>query len=237
MYCSMSTVPARDPMILPSVQHGTYTIPIVLPGTSKQGACLRTLTPLALRCTPSREHRERKENRATPSSVPAQAMSGKTVTVLMRVALKEGGKRSKSIVSKEALGQGRQRGVCTEWQTGQGFGFVLGENSKSTFAHHSSVDRDGYRALRVGELVSFEYESRRDQNGRWKNHAVRIRTVDGERLAPLGCKLDLRGRPVVEVDSYGHPIGDGDGKANGLAQLDDSNSIYEATLSERDAQT
>lgn len=38
----------------------------------------------------------------------------------------------------------------------RGFGFITGENGEDYFVHYSSIEVDGYKALKMGQVVSFE---------------------------------------------------------------------------------
>lgn len=162
-------------------------------------------------------------------------MSGaKTVSVLMRVALN--GANSRPVAAMAKL-----RGACTQWDTSKGYGFILGEDSKSIFCHNAAVKREGFRALRVGELVTFRVEMHKDDGGNVRPRAVDIETLDGKQLPPLACKLSHNGRPMVEVDSRGVPTGrkignqkDGGGEA-GLPQ--GPGQEFEASISVQDAET
>ena len=38
----------------------------------------------------------------------------------------------------------------------KGYGFIMREGEDDVFVHYSSIEGDGFRTLREGELVSFE---------------------------------------------------------------------------------
>lgn len=40
----------------------------------------------------------------------------------------------------------------------KGFGFILAENGKDVFVHHSVIEGTGFRTLQDGETVEYEYE-------------------------------------------------------------------------------
>ena len=53
----------------------------------------------------------------------------------------------------------------------KGYGFIiLDEGSEDFFAHYSSIQMDGYKTLKAGELVSFEI-----LEGPKGSHAINIR--------------------------------------------------------------
>lgn len=39
----------------------------------------------------------------------------------------------------------------------KGFGFIVGPEGKDVFVHFSSIDGDGFRALKDGEQVEFDF--------------------------------------------------------------------------------
>jgi cold shock protein len=41
----------------------------------------------------------------------------------------------------------------------KGFGFIVGPSGQDVFVHFSSIDGDGFRALRDGETVEYELNS------------------------------------------------------------------------------
>jgi cold shock protein len=42
------------------------------------------------------------------------------------------------------------------FDTKKGFGFILGPEGQDVFVHFSSIEGDGYRSLKDGELVDYE---------------------------------------------------------------------------------
>ena len=38
----------------------------------------------------------------------------------------------------------------------KGYGFIIGEQGQDVFVHYSSIEGDGFRALRDGEVVDYE---------------------------------------------------------------------------------
>ena len=63
----------------------------------------------------------------------------------------------------------------------KGYGFVLAdEGGEDVFVHHSSIEMEGYRTLRVGQEVTFDIKE-----GPKGAHAVNIRvTGEGDGLPP-----------------------------------------------------
>ena len=56
----------------------------------------------------------------------------------------------------------------------KGYGFILPEDgSEDFFAHYSSVEMEGYKTLKAGQLVSFEI-----LEGPKGSHAINIQTID-----------------------------------------------------------
>lgn len=53
----------------------------------------------------------------------------------------------------------------------KGFGFVLNEEGEDVFVHYTSIDGDGFRCLRNGQIV--EYEEHESDSG-LKGSKVRI---------------------------------------------------------------
>ena len=39
----------------------------------------------------------------------------------------------------------------------KGYGFILGPQGQDVFVHYSSIEGDGFRALREGEPVEYDY--------------------------------------------------------------------------------
>jgi CspA family cold shock protein len=38
----------------------------------------------------------------------------------------------------------------------KGYGFIVGPDGRDVFVHYSSIEAEGYRALREGQLVEYE---------------------------------------------------------------------------------
>lgn len=46
---------------------------------------------------------------------------------------------------------------CVKWfDTKKGYGFIVGPGGQDVFVHYSSIDGEGFRALREGEVVQYE---------------------------------------------------------------------------------
>lgn len=41
----------------------------------------------------------------------------------------------------------------------KGFGFIQGESGQDIFVHHSAIVADGFRTLKEGESVEYDYEA------------------------------------------------------------------------------
>jgi CspA family cold shock protein len=54
-------------------------------------------------------------------------------------------------------------GTVKWFDTKKGFGFIVNEDGKDVFVHFSSIEGDGFRALKDGETV--EYEELRGDKG------------------------------------------------------------------------
>ncbi len=46
---------------------------------------------------------------------------------------------------------------CVKWfDTKKGYGFIVGPEGRDVFVHYTSIDGEGFRSLREGEVVQFE---------------------------------------------------------------------------------
>lgn len=67
-----------------------------------------------------------------------------------------------------------QNGVVKWFNNAKGFGFILPESGdEDIFAHYSSIDMDGYKTLKAGQVVSFD-----TVNGPKGLHATHIHSAD-----------------------------------------------------------
>lgn len=48
------------------------------------------------------------------------------------------------------------RGSVKWFDTKKGYGFIVGPEGKDVFVHYTSIEGDGFRALREGEEVEYE---------------------------------------------------------------------------------
>ena len=56
----------------------------------------------------------------------------------------------------------------------KGYGFILSENSgEDYFAHYTSIQMDGYKTLKAGQVVSFEI-----LEGPKGSHAINIQALE-----------------------------------------------------------
>lgn len=58
----------------------------------------------------------------------------------------------------------------------KGFGFLVNDDGEDVFVHYTSIDGDGFRCLRNGQMV--EYEEEGSDNG-LKGSNVRIAEIGG----------------------------------------------------------
>jgi len=49
------------------------------------------------------------------------------------------------------------KGTVKWFNDTKGFGFILNDDGQDVFVHFSSIEGDGYRTLREGQNVEFEY--------------------------------------------------------------------------------
>lgn len=50
------------------------------------------------------------------------------------------------------------RGTVKWFDSKKGFGFILGEGGEDIFVHFSVIQGDGFRSLKDGESVDYEFE-------------------------------------------------------------------------------
>lgn len=50
------------------------------------------------------------------------------------------------------------QGTVKWFNDSKGFGFILNEQGEDVFVHFSSIQGDGYRTLREGQMVEYEVE-------------------------------------------------------------------------------
>ena len=62
------------------------------------------------------------------------------------------------------------------FDTKKGFGFILGPEGQDVFVHFSSIEGDGYRSLKDGELV--DYELVKGAKGYSAAHVKRVVVAD-----------------------------------------------------------
>ena len=48
------------------------------------------------------------------------------------------------------------KGTVKWFNQEKGFGFITGEDGKDVFAHFSQIQKDGFKTLNEGELVTFD---------------------------------------------------------------------------------
>ncbi len=60
----------------------------------------------------------------------------------------------------------------------KGFGFIVGPEGQDVFVHFSSIEGDGFRSLRDGEMV--EYELLQGEKGFSAQHVKRVVAAENE---------------------------------------------------------
>lgn len=78
------------------------------------------------------------------------------------------------------------RGTVKWFDCKKGFGFVIDENGKDVFVHYTSIDGDGFRCLRDGQVVEYD-KITGDKGLQGKN--VRIVEIPDSR--PKSAQKDL----------------------------------------------
>lgn len=53
----------------------------------------------------------------------------------------------------------RQTGTVKWFNPAKGYGFISREGEEDVFVHFSSIQMDGYKLLKVGQIVEFEMEN------------------------------------------------------------------------------
>ena len=62
---------------------------------------------------------------------------------------------------------------CEGWVSAQkGFGFIVNAGGQDVFVHFSTIEADGFRSLKDGEIV--EYESEEGEKGLHAKHVRRL---------------------------------------------------------------
>lgn len=63
------------------------------------------------------------------------------------------------------------------FDTKKGFGFIINPDGKDVFVHYTSIDGEGFRALKDGEQV--EYEQIEGDKGLLAKHVKRVMVKQG----------------------------------------------------------
>ena len=90
------------------------------------------------------------------------------------------------------------RGTVKWFNNAKGYGFILADESGGDiFAHYSSIEMDGYKTLKAGQVVNFELV-----NGDKGMHAAHIQAED----MPTGDQTVAPGQlePVIAAENYNH---------------------------------
>lgn len=85
---------------------------------------------------------------------------------------------SKSLIKNYKNKQARRfcmkTGIVKWFNNAKGYGFILAEDSnEDLFAHYSTIQMDGYRTLKAGQVVQFETKP-----GEKGTHAINIHTAE-----------------------------------------------------------
>jgi cold shock protein len=87
-----------------------------------------------------------------------------------------------------------QNGVVKWFNNAKGFGFILPENGGGDiFAHYSSIDMDGYKTLKAGQMVIFD-----TVNGPKGLHATHIHSAES---AEKSIAVDETDVPEAQLES------------------------------------
>jgi CspA family cold shock protein len=54
------------------------------------------------------------------------------------------------------VGKIMAQGTVKWFNDKKGFGFIIAEDGKDVFVHHTAIEGDGYKTLKEGEKVSFD---------------------------------------------------------------------------------
>lgn len=52
------------------------------------------------------------------------------------------------------------KGTTKFFLSRRGYGFITGEDGKDYFVYHSSIQMEGFRTLRKGQVVTFDVETK-----------------------------------------------------------------------------
>jgi CspA family cold shock protein len=69
-------------------------------------------------------------------------------------------------------------GTVKWFDTKKGFGFILNPEGKDVFVHYTSIEGEGFRALKDGESV--EYEQIQGEKGLLAKNVKRVPTPTGK---------------------------------------------------------
>ncbi len=65
------------------------------------------------------------------------------------------------------------KGTVKWFDTQKGYGFIMTEEGKDIFVHHTSIDQEGFKNLVEGQEVTFEQEQ-----GDKGPQAVKVRVIE-----------------------------------------------------------
>lgn len=89
-------------------------------------------------------------------------------------------------------------GTVKWFNNAKGFGFILPEGGgEDLFAHYSSIEMDGYKTLKAGQMVTFEMVQ-----GQKGMHATHIKVAASERSNPVAGKAVRQNSDAVQMADY-----------------------------------
>ena len=89
-------------------------------------------------------------------------------------------------------------GTVKWFNNAKGFGFILPDGGgEDLFAHYSSIEMDGYKTLKAGQMVTFEMVQ-----GQKGMHATHIKVVITERSNPTSSKVARQNPDPVRMVDY-----------------------------------
>ncbi len=87
----------------------------------------------------------------------------------------------------------RLSGAVKWFDAKKGFGFIVGPEGKDVFVHFSSIEGDGFRTLKDGEMV--EYELTTGDKGLHAKAVIRLKKPGGGGGASADGSPHLDGSP------------------------------------------
>jgi CspA family cold shock protein len=66
------------------------------------------------------------------------------------------------------------KGTVKWFDSGKGYGFIQAEDGQDVFVHFSGIEKDGFKTLEQGQLVTFDVT-----DGKRGPQAVKVQLVEG----------------------------------------------------------